>query len=113
MRIKPEDLKNYIGKKIRCDCGFDEGTYIVLLAVGDDQLFAKTISGRETTWSINQGVWETYEEPKKKVKMWLWICRNNGEYALTYRFYSDIESASKDYSGVVLKAPWSEIEVDE
>ena len=113
MKIKPEDLKNYIGKKIRhCRLGY----VVTVIALGSKRLF--TSDGNDDYVSeIADEVWETYEEPKKKVKMWQWICltqTNPSKYALTRMFYRDQDEVLRAEIMTPFKhADWTEIEVDE
>lgn len=116
MKIKPEDLKNYIGKKIRhCRLGY----VVTVIALGSKRLF--TSDGNDDYISeIADEVWETYEEPKKKVKMWLWIYKTNAKHQekyayITSRFYKSEQDAKEAHLGdiVIQRADWTEIEVEE
>lgn len=112
MKIKPEDLKNYIGKKIVHP---NYGFVATLLAVGDRKLFIRDACNEEGTYYITEVLWEQYEEPKKKVKMWLWAFKNSLGIYLGNHYYKNEEEAKKAYFDVELlqRADWTEIEVDE
>jgi len=130
MKIKPEDLKNYIGKKIRLNT-WKENEFFILNAVGEQKMLG--LMGNDKDEKVvyknenDQGelrfryFWETYEEPKKKVKMWKWIVRQASDdmIAMTSYFYSSEENAKKHFNELKLffnpvqRADWTEIEVEE
>ena len=61
--------------------------------------------------------WEIELEPKKMVKMWQWVVRQNRQERinLTGEFFTSEEAmhnAYNDYYKVIQKAPWTEIEVE-
>ncbi len=100
------------------------------------KLASEGISVKRKTWShifmIEKGVsqqfsqismvaddWEIVEEPKKKVKRWLWASRplNDGSQfgwtMLASLFYSDEEIIGFNSDREYIKLLWSETEFDE
>lgn len=115
MRIKPEDLKNYIGKKIVHP---NYRFVVTLLAVGNRKIFVKDACNDEGTYYISEYLWETYEEPKKKVKMWQWIYKDwKGLYYIPQCFHKNENEARcsnvSEESKLIQRADWTCIEVDE
>lgn len=112
MKIKPEDLKNYIGKKIVHP---NYRFLVTLLAVGDRKIFVKDAWNDEGTYYISEYLWETYEELKKKVKMWQWLIKApDGKYYESYDFHAtehDVKIKNQA-SQVIRKLDWTEIEVE-
>lgn len=112
MRIKKSDLKNYVGKKIR-QSDWRNNCFITLLAIGNTGVYACDENEYESVYGGFD--WETYEEPKKKVKMWQALVKNiQGDYLSTRDFYANEEAARADSLGTtfIKLLPHTEIEVE-
>ncbi len=72
-----------------------------------------SFSGKSGTFDNIYSDWELYEAPKPKVKMWLYLMKNNGSYCTTQYYFSSQEQASKYYnlSEVIKPLLYTEIEV--
>lgn len=56
--------------------------------------------------------WEIYNEPKRKIKRWLWAWKNRDLWDLCAQFRSE-EEVRGYFNCPVIKLPWSETEFDE
>lgn len=111
MKIEKSDLKNYVGKKIRGE-NWASGSYVELSAVGKSKILCFLLDGTETSFVIDLD-WETYEEPKQKVKMWQALLQYQGEYSLSEYFYQDAQEAKVKFNDHFIKLiPHTEIEVE-
>ncbi|WP_438979943.1 hypothetical protein [Polynucleobacter sp.] len=119
MKIEPENLKNYVGKKIRWST-WDKDTYFILTAVGEHRVLLKDANGYESATDIGYPsadiFWETYEEPKQKVKKWqALVILSNGQHSSTNAFYKSVDNYDSfdGHVGKFIKLlPHTEIEVD-
>ncbi len=115
MKIPKEDLKNYVGKKIRSE-RWISGDYLTLNYVGDYYMVGKIQSGTEDAFTINERDWYPYEEPKQKVKMWqALVILSNGQHSSTNAFYKSVDhyDSFNGHVGKFIKLlPHTEIEVE-
>ncbi len=111
MKIAKENLKNYVGKKIKIEDWVDEA-YFILKFIGEHFLFGVDSCGNEDTYKKSCG-WETYEEPKQQVKMWQALVKYEGKYSLSEYFYKDAKDAQGKFNDHFIKLlPHTEIEVE-
>lgn len=111
MKIEKEDLKNYVGKKIKAKSWND--AFIIPKYVGDRYLIHNSSNlGEDWFHHLNED-WETYEEPKQKVKMWQALVKYEGKYSLSEYFYKDAKDAQGKFNDHFIKLlPHTEIEVE-
>ncbi len=111
MKIKKETLKNYVGKKIRGE-NWASGSYVELSAVGKSKILCFLLDGTETSLVIVLD-WETYEEPKQKVKMWQALYVSGDTHSSSLKYYASKSDAIKDHKGYFIQLlPHTEIEVE-
>lgn len=113
MKIKPEDLKNYVGKKIKHPM-WDIDRYLIVTAIGHTKFLGLNADGKESFYEI-EGTWETYEEPKQKVKKWQALYERDGVHYSTEQFYISDEEARFNFMrpvNFIKLLPHTEIEVD-
>jgi hypothetical protein len=120
MKINKEDLKDYVGKKITCtESKISQEVYFIPDYVGSAYMIGRAKSKTledlvETYYSLGPIYsWETYEEPKKKVKMWQALLKtDSGEFYSSSKYYSSLEAAKLKSDDVVSLLPHTEIEVE-
>lgn len=113
MKIPKEDLKNYVGKKIK-NVLWDKDSYIVVTFVGNRHVVGIGNEDIEHSYFINTTHWETYEQPKQKVKMWQALASGKfGSVFITSELYVSEEHARKEWPNTFIKLlPHTEIEVE-
>lgn len=80
-----------------------------------DNIFSRPATLKDIDWLIEQLeiAWGQKEEPKKKVKRWLWAYKMETRYGLELTsFLSDEEVKKCSYENPI-KLPWSEMEFEE
>lgn len=69
-------------------------------------------AGVSDTWSGGSCGWSIWQEPKKKVKRWLW-CNQHGEISSTMYSAEETSIFGAICESFPIKLLWSETEVDE
>lgn len=92
-----------------------KGQYISITAIGAfNFLGISSWRGDESRYKILQGnnlQWKLYQEPKKKVKRWLWARRGTGNPCISGALMT--ESEAINWCKDAIKLPGSEAEFEE
>lgn len=71
-----------VGDRVMQD-DWDTGAYIEIICIGSTEFYGKLSDGMDGMWS-KHGAWLLYTPPKRKVKMWKWVYRNDGIFETGY-----------------------------
>ena len=102
------------GVKFECRIGRDDDyCWFIPYYEIEDSCFGPSINSKVANFRHDMKGWQLYKKPKKKVKMWKWLWKENcGSISETHCFYESEHGALQEYASIIQRLDYTEIEVE-